>query len=266
MIRTLEEEVLLAHILGVNRSYLYAHPERTLTKSEQEQFAILMDRHFNGEPIAYLTGHKEFWSLDLIVTPDTLIPRPETELLVETTLEYSTGGEYSAGHVIADLGTGSGAIALALAHERPDWIVYATDLSKNALNIAKKNAERLNIKNVSFYEGHWCAALPKIKLDAIVSNPPYIAEDNADVEQSVLTYEPRSALISGKDGLQDIKHIIHEATLYLKPDGYLLLEHGFDQAKDVQNIFLEVGYTNVITRYDLSKIPRVTIGQWQNNF
>lgn len=259
-IKTLEEEVLLAHVLGVNRSYLYAHPERTLTETEQTQFAMLMNRHEKGEPIAYLTGHREFWSLDLMVTADTLIPRPETELLVETVLEFNTGD------LIADLGTGSGAIALALAYERPDWTLYATDSSKNALAIAKKNAERLNIKNIYFYQGFWCAALPEIKLDLIVSNPPYIAEGDLHVEQAVLAYEPLSALISGEGGLQDIKHIIQEAAFYLKSGGYLLLEHGFEQAKIVQNIFLEVGYTNITTRRDLSGLPRVTIGQWQSKF
>lgn len=259
----LDIEVLLAHVLGVNRSYLYTHPEYQLNAIQKNQFQNLMQRYQQGEPIAYLTGHREFWSLDLMVTRDTLIPRPETELLVECVLELTSNREKIS---LADLGTGSGAIALALAHEKPNWQIYATDLSNNALNIAEENAKRLNISSVSFHEGVWCAALPSIQLDIIVSNPPYIGEVDSHIQQSVLAYEPHSALIAGEAGLKDLKHIICEAPYYLKLGGYLILEHGFQQAKILRKTFWDVGYTNIVTRHDLSDLERVTLGQWQGKF
>ena len=191
---SLDREVLLSHVLNVPRSYLYAHPERTLTREEENFFLSLIKRAEQGEPIAYLTGHREFWALDLIVTPDTLIPRPETELLVELILKNKRDEK----KIIADLGTGNGAIALAIASERPDWMIYATDINKKALQVAEQNAARLQIKNIQFCAGSWCAALPPIQFDAIVSNPPYIAEDDPNVDPAVLNYEPRQALIAGK--------------------------------------------------------------------
>jgi len=252
----LDAEVLLAHLLNVQRSYLYAHPERLLSIEEQTRFAALIKKRTQGQPVPYITGHCEFWSLDLMVTPDTLIPRPETELLVELALQKSNASP----RWVADLGTGSGAIALALAQERPDWIIYATDSSLAALSVAKANALRLQIKNIIFCQGIWCAALPRILFDMIVSNPPYVAEDDAHLQQSVLATEPASALFSDKDGLKDIQHIIHEARMYLKPGGCLLLEHGFSQRECVQNQLSKAGYTAVTSQQDFSGLNRVTTG------
>lgn len=254
----LDVEIVLAHVLNVSRSYLHAFSERELTSQEKNQFNALIEKRSQGMPIAYLTGHREFWSLDLEVTKDTLIPRPETELLVELVLEKTKDTTAS----IADLGTGSGAIALALAHERPVWNIIATDVNSAALSVAKHNASRLNIKNVEFFAGSWFEPLSQKQFDRIVSNPPYIAFDDMNIDKAVLQYEPHLALISGEDGLNDIQHIIHEARSYLKKDGLLLLEHGFQQGEKVRKIFLNAGYTNVTTQCDLADLERVTIGQW----
>lgn len=252
----LDAEVLLAYVLNVQRSYLYAHLDRQLSEIEQSSFANSIEKRTKGYPIPYLTGHCEFWSLDLIVTPDTLIPRPETELLVELILEYSKETPL----LVADLGTGSGAIALALAHEKPNWTLYATDISEAALNVAKKNATRLEINNIIFSQGKWCEALPQTRFDIIVSNPPYIAENDPHLEPRVLATEPALALISGESGLKDIQHIINEAKSYLKPGGTLLLEHGFSQAESVQRKFLEAGYKDIVSKQDFSGLNRVTSG------
>lgn len=252
----LDAEVLLAHLFNVPRSYLYTHPERLLSIEEQAHFAELIKKRTQGQPVPYITGHCEFWSLDLMVTQDTLVPRPETELVVELVLQKSSASP----RWVADLGTGSGAIALALAHERPDWIIYATDSSLAALSVARANALRLQIKNIIFCQGAWCAALPRILFDMIVSNPPYIAEDDAHLQQSVLATEPALALFSGKDGLKDIQHIIHEARMYLKPGGCLLLEHGFSQGECVQSQLSKAGYTAVASQQDFSGLNRVTTG------
>ena len=252
----LDADILLAHVLQVQRSYLYTHPEYCLSSAEQDRFAMLMQKRAEGWPVAYLTGHREFWSLELVVTPDTLIPRPETELLVELMLEKLPKTPL----LVADLGTGSGAIALALARERPQWTVYATDISLKALSVAKANAERLHIKNIIFKLGPWCSALPALHFDAIVSNPPYIAQDDPHLQQGALPFEPAIALVSGEDGLKDIHNIIQNATLYLKSGGYLLLEHGFTQAETVCSALLEAGYLSVASYQDFSGLNRVATG------
>lgn len=251
----LEAEILLAHVLQASRAYLHTWPERSLSSSQEELYFSLIEKRLQGEPIAYLIGHKEFWSLDLLVTPDVLIPRPETELLVDLVLKNIHAEEA----IIADLGTGSGAIALALAHDRPKWEVHATDASSAALNIAKQNAKRLQLSNIVFHQGIWCEALPTLKYDAIVSNPPYIAGEDEHLNQGDLRFEPKSALVSDECGLKDLHQIICEARTYLKPGGFLLLEHGFEQAHDVATFFEKSRYTS-ITRYsDLSGLDRVTI-------
>lgn len=252
----LEAEVLLAFVLNKQRSYLHAWPENILTTAQQNHFFTLLNKRLQGEPIAYLVGHQEFWSLDLVVTPDVLIPRPETELLVELVLNLVDEA------VVADLGTGSGAIALALAHERPNWIVHATDASASALQIAKHNAERLKISNVIFHQGNWCEPLPLIKFNVIVSNPPYIAEDDVHLQTGDLRFEPRSALVSPEQGLKDITEIINQAKNYLISGGIVLLEHGSEQATDVARIFEIAGYTNINTYLDLAGLDRVTIASW----
>lgn len=254
----LDAEILLAHVLNVSRSFLFAFPERELTSQEILTFAEAIEKRKQKMPIAYITGHKEFWSLDLIVTENTLIPRPETELLVEQVLHHVTGNKKS----ILDLGTGSGAIALAIAHERPSWEIVATDSSHEALEIAKHNANRLHLSNILFLQGNWFAAVPSDKkFDAIVSNPPYIAFDDPDFEHENQSYEPRSALLSADNGLKDLKEIIAKARHYLKPGGLLLLEHGFKQASDIRSILENLYYSDIDTCQDLAGLDRVTLGR-----
>lgn len=255
-----DPEVLLAHVLGVTRSYLYAFSERELTDKEHSEWQQLMEKHHQGVPTAYLTGHKEFWSLDLQVTPDTLIPRSETELLVECVLKQN-----SPIHRVADLGTGSGAIALALAHEKPHWQIDATDISQAALDVAKANAKYLNLHHIQFYQGDWFNALPAVLYDIIVSNPPYIAEGDPFLQETVLRYEPRSALLSAENGLKDIVYLIATAPRYLQKKGWLFLEHGFQQGEEVRRLFLKKGYNSVLTQCDLAGLERVTYGQWRGN-
>lgn len=254
----LDAEVLLADVLSVSRSYLFAFPERVLTEIEINSFMRNIEQRKQHVPIAYITGHKEFWSLDLIVTPDTLIPRPETELLVELVLQQVTGSKKR----VADLGTGSGAVALALACERPTWEVHATDFSQAALEVAKRNAARLNISTIFFHQGSWFDALNQgKKFDVIVSNPPYIAPDDPYLQCENLCYEPQAALIADDIGLKDLRHIVIQAKQHLKPGGILLLEHGFDQAGEMRRIFENLGYSDIDTYQDLAGLDRVTGGR-----
>lgn len=256
----LDYEMILAYIMRVERSYLHAHPEYILSNDEYDQFQELLNRLLQGEPIAYITHQREFWSLDLRVTKDTLIPRPETELIVESVLAL---GDLNNAK-LADLGTGSGAIALAIAHEKPDWTIHATDISKPALEVAKSNAERLNINNIHFKQGNWLAALPETLFDVIVSNPPYIAEGDLDLQQSVFDFEPKNALIAADNGLKDLADIIQQAVSHLKSGGYLILEHGFKQGEAVRRLFSKMGYSEIETKRDLSQLERVTIGRYFN--
>ncbi len=250
----LDAALLLAYVLNVSRAYLIAHAERELTAAEYAAFFNCIDKRRQGVPIAYLTGRQAFWSLDLCVTPATLIPRPDTETLIECALRLPGAIKYCA-----DLGTGSGAIALALAAERSHWQICATDQSAAALAVAKKNALHNHATNVTFYHGHWCKALPVDKqFDLIVSNPPYLAA--ADPHIADLRYEPHAALVSGEDGLDAIREIILTAPAYLINGGYLLLEHGFDQAASVRELFLRANYKNVYTECDLAGLTRVTGG------
>jgi release factor glutamine methyltransferase len=250
----LDAEILLAYVLAVNRAHLHAHPEQVLTLAQQSDFEKLMNRR---EPVAYLTGRQAFWSLDLRVTPLALIPRSDTELLVELALQLC--GE--AKMVVADLGTGTGAVALALAKERPAWEIYSTDISSSALSVAKENAKRLGIKNVIFSQGDWCDALPKCLFDIIVSNPPYVAAGDVHLAQSVYDYEPHLALFSEENGLRDIRQIILAAFSYLKSGAYLLLEHGFQQAEEVRHLLAEAGYIDIKTTSDFAGLDRVTMGK-----
>lgn len=254
----IDAEVILAEVLSVSRSYLFAYKERCLTAAEQAQFATWVADLANGVPVAYIIGHREFWSLDILVTPDTLIPRPETELLVEAVLHIPTDNPVMT---VADLGTGSGAIACAIAHERPLWNIYATDKSHAALKVAERNAKRLVKTPIHFAMGDWCDALPAILFDMIVSNPPYIAADDAHIQPNVLRYEPRSALIAGNHGLHDIQQIILGARAYLRPGGYILIEHGFAQGEQVRNLLTESHYFAVKTHKDLAGLERVTEGR-----
>lgn len=254
----LDAEVLLSDALHVTRSHLFAFPERELTQDELQAFQKRLVKRQQKIPIAYITGHKEFWSLDLLVTPDTLIPRPETELLVECVLEQIKGAKKK----VADLGCGSGAIALAIASMRPDWEIHATDVSRAALKVAQLNAERLQLSHVIFHQGSWFEAFSLgEKFDVIVSNPPYIALNDPNLETDSVRYEPQSALIADENGLKDLRHIIMQAKHYLHPNGKLLLEHGFLQAKDVRSIFANMGYSDVNTYQDLAGLDRVTGGR-----
>jgi len=254
----LDIEVLLAHVLKVSRAYLIAFSDRELTSDETSELEKILQRYEEGVPVAYLTGHREFWSLDFVVTPATLIPRPETELLVELALKEIHGKN----KLIADLGTGSGAIALAIAKERPTWKIHATDVSADALKVAELNAKRFNLKNVFFHDGKWCAALPAEKFDLIISNPPYIAKDDPHLQPNVLRFEPQSALIADENGLKDIREIIAEAKKYLAVGGYLMLEHGFQQGNAVRALFTAESYQSVMTFQDLAGLDRVTLAQF----
>lgn len=257
---SLEAEILLAHTLQRPRSFLHAWPENDLNDDEVNIFSDYLRRRCNKEPIAYITGCREFWSLDLLVTKDTLIPRPETEVLVESVLEIA---ESSEAMKVADLGTGSGAIGLALAHEKPSWQIYATDASENALTVARNNAQRLALENIYFYQGNWCTALPCRDFNMIVSNPPYIAEMEWERVSEGLAFEPRMALVSPLEGLEAIQTISQSAKLYLKPMGYLLIEHGYLQGAAVRKIFAASGYSQIRSVRDLADQERVTIAQYQ---
>lgn len=254
----LEAEVLLAFVLGKPRSYFRAWPEKHLTKMEYEQISQLLERRKQGEPVAHLTAQREFWSLALYITPDTLIPRPETETLVECALERIPRDEPL---LIADLGTGSGAIALALAHERPDCHIIATDRSSAALQVAQQNAQQLKIHNIGFVQGDWCIPLQQEKFDLIVCNPPYIAEDDPHLLEGDVRFEPVSALISGPDGLDDLKTLIPCAWQHLTESGWLLVEHGYSQRPQTLRIFEDAGFSHITDYVDAAGLARVTAGQ-----
>jgi release factor glutamine methyltransferase len=254
----LDAEVLLAHALDKPRSHLHAWPERVPAPAERTRFETLLARRAGGEPVAYLTGMREFWSLSLSVGPDTLIPRPETETLVSLALAVMPA---DAPVEVADLGTGSGAIALAIAHERPRARVLATDRSSAALAIARANAQRLGIRNVGFATGDWCGALGARDFDLIVSNPPYIPEGDRHLAQGDVRYEPRSALAAGRDGLAELTAIARCAHVHLRTGGWLMLEHGYDQQAAVRRLLAGLGYRDVAGHPDESGIDRVVCGR-----
>ncbi|HVV69858.1 MAG TPA: peptide chain release factor N(5)-glutamine methyltransferase [Gammaproteobacteria bacterium] len=252
-----EAQLLLSRALKISRSSLLAFPERVIDAEQQKLIMQLVKRRVAGEPMAYILQEKEFWSLSLKVTADTLIPRPETELLVELALEILPA---NVTQTIADLGTGSGAVALALAKERPHWQLIATDQSSAALKIAQENATHLGLFNVSFHQGSWCAALPRHGFNAIVSNPPYIAEKDVHLEGD-LRFEPQNALVSGKEGLDALRIIIEEAGNFLSAEGWLLLEHGHTQGEAVRTLMQSSGFKDIRTHQDLAGLDRVTKGK-----
>jgi release factor glutamine methyltransferase len=255
----IEAQCLLQKILNVPRVYLLAHPEQNLTEAEYTQYENLLRRRLAGEPIAYILGKREFFGIDLKVTTATLIPRPDTELLVEQAL-LRLAPETQC--IVLDLGTGSGAIALALAQQRPLAQITACDYAQDALAVAQENADVLGICNVCFQRSNWFAALEKQRFSLIVSNPPYIAAGDPHLTQGDVRFEPETALVSGVDGLDDIRHIIVNGVLHLQPGGWLLLEHGYDQAARVRALLLQAGYVAVYSACDLSGTERVSGGQF----
>lgn len=253
-----EAELLLGHALGADRAWLIAHREDAVAPALAGQVRCCISRRAAGEPVAYIVRRRGFHAIDLALTPDVLIPRPETELLVELALQHIPQSEKVD---IADLGTGSGAIALAIAHARPQAHVLATDASEAALNIARGNALRLGLRNAEFAQGDWCAALAAHRFNLIVSNPPYIAERDPHLAQGDLRFEPRMALASGADGLDAIRVIVRDAPAHLQAGGWLLLEHGSEQGTAVRALLLQSGYVEVFTSHDLENRERVSGGR-----
>jgi release factor glutamine methyltransferase len=254
----LDAEVLLGFVLGKPRTFLRAWCDNTLTDQQITAFETLIRQRQQGMPIAYLTGTREFWSRDFRVTSDVLIPRPDTELLIELSLELIPKNQ--AVNLI-DLGTGSGIIAVTLAAERPNAHVTAVDASLAALEIAKHNAQYHQLANIEFYQSDWFSNVPKLLFDLVISNPPYIDPDDEHLQQGDVRFEPQSALIADNQGLSDIQIIADKARSYLTPQGHLLIEHGYNQAPQVQAIFNALAYDKVQSYRDLSGQPRVTYGR-----
>ncbi len=254
----LDTELLLCHLLDKPRSYLFTWPERTLTAEQQTDFLALLERRVAGEPVAHLTGLRDFWTLTLEVTADTLIPRGDTETLVEAALDLLPDGPFR----VADLGTGTGAIALALASERSQWQVVASDRVPAATLLARRNQARNAVPNVEILTGSWCEPLSG-EFDMIVSNPPYIEADDPHLSQGDVRFEPLSALVADEQGLSDIRLIAEQCRSRLKPGGWLLLEHGYNQAEAVAQLLARSGYSDIELIRDLAGQPRVTRARWQ---
>jgi release factor glutamine methyltransferase len=253
-----EAQLLLQNTLNVNRAWLLAHELDMLPSKAIADFEALLTRRLLGEPVAYILGYREFYGLNLTVTPDTLIPRPDTETLVEAALE-KTPADTSCS--ILDLGTGTGAVALAIAKHRPQTQVMAIDASKAALRIAEHNAKQLGLAHVRFTLSHWFSAVESDRFNLIVSNPPYIEQHDPHLSQGDLRFEPISALASGTDGLDDIREIIAHSLIHLLPQGWLMLEHGYNQAELVADLMAENGLIEIKTIQDLGGNDRVTIGK-----
>ncbi|WP_237045458.1 peptide chain release factor N(5)-glutamine methyltransferase [Aquipseudomonas alcaligenes] len=254
----LDAELLLAAVLGKPRSYLRTWPEHEPGAEQLAAFAALLERRRMGEPVAYILGHQGFWSLDLEVAPHTLIPRPDTELLVETALQLAPATPQR----VLDLGTGSGAIALALASERGGWQVIGVDRIAEAVALAERNRQRLKLGNAEFRQSSWFDGLAGERFGLILSNPPYIAADDRHLGEGDVRFEPLSALVAGVDGLDDIRQIIAQAPRHLQAGGWLLLEHGYDQAEAVRELLAAAGFTAVDSRRDLGGHQRISLGRW----
>ncbi|MFL6600675.1 MAG: peptide chain release factor N(5)-glutamine methyltransferase [Steroidobacteraceae bacterium] len=255
---SLDAELLLAHALSMSRTQLKTHPENVPSHDRARRYTELIDRRAAGEPVAYILGYRDFWTLRLAVSPAVLVPRPETELLVERALALVPSGRAQ----VADLGTGSGAIALALASERPEWAVAATDISEDALSTARTNASMLSLGRVEFLKGQWFAPLAGRRFDLVVSNPPYVAEGDPALQDAALKHEPHIALASGVDGMSAIREIVRSAPQYLERRGWLLLEHGSDQAAAVARELVVRGFGHVRSHRDLAGHERMTEAQW----
>ncbi|MGE8392045.1 peptide chain release factor N(5)-glutamine methyltransferase [Pseudomonas sp. BIGb0427] len=253
----LDIELLLAAAIGKSRSYLHTWPERIVSSEAALTFADYLQRRRAGEPVAYILGQQGFWNLDLEVAPHTLIPRPETELLVETALQLLPGNAVK----LLDLGTGTGAIALALASEGPLWQVTAVDRVLEAVALAERNRQRLQLNNVNVRSSHWFDALAGERFDLIISNPPYIAAADPHLVAGDVRFEPSSALVSGEDGLDDLRCIVSQAPAHLLPAGWLLLEHGYDQAAAVRELLARHDFEQIESRLDLNGHERITLGR-----
>ena len=273
----LDAELLLSRAIGQSRAWLLAYQDEIVNAADAENYHSLLQRRANGEPIAYIFGEREFWSLPFTVNDAVLIPRPDTEVLVETVLKHcsirlalSETTETTTTLQLLDLGTGSGSIAIALAYELQklttlNFSMTAVDQSQQALEVAQLNAQKNTVEDtISFHHGSWFTSVKDKRFDIIVSNPPYIAENDQHLQQGDLRFEPLSALASGVDGLQDIHHIVENATDHLNHQGMLFLEHGFQQGQHVQTILKSCGFNNVHTIDDYSGNPRVTVGTWQD--
>lgn len=254
----LDAELLLCHVIDKPRTWLYTWGDQSLGANVHTAFSVLLERRKGGEPVAYIIGEREFWGLPLYTAPHTLIPRPDTELVVEAALARATN---THGQLL-DLGTGTGAIALAFASERPEWQITGLDVMGEAVMLAQRNAQRLGISNVSFLESNWFTALSETDdYELIVSNPPYIAVDDHHLDEGDVRFEPRSALVAENEGLADLHHLVTTAWQYLKPGGWLLLEHGWTQADAVCAMLMSMGYERVESLRDLGQQPRVSLGQ-----
>jgi len=253
----IEVQCLLQAVLQVNRAYLLSHPEQSLDTDQYQRYIRLLERRLRGEPVAYLLGEREFYGLNFKVSPATLIPRPETELLVDLALQRIPRQGLCR---VLDMGTGSGAIALSIAHERPDADVVAVDASTTALEVAQVNMQMLNLGNVRLMRSDWFSALKGKSFDVIVSNPPYIAAQDAHLAQGDVRFEPHDALVSGSDGLDDIRLICAQVKAHLRPDGWLFLEHGYDQAAEARALLSRSGFAGIFSSRDLSGTERVSGG------
>ena len=254
---TLDAEVLLAHVLEKNRAYLLTWPDAPVADIAATHYQNYLTRRALGEPIAYILGYKEFWSLPIGVTSDTLIPRADTECWIHWLLQYFTDPERLR---VLELGTGSGAVALALAHEKPQWAICAVDYSKAALAMAIRNAQTLGSPQIEWLLSDWYQALSGRVFDVIVANPPYIAEEEPHWQQGDLRFEPKSALVAAENGLKDLAHIIQQAPQYLASLGLLLVEHGYWQGPSVSSLFIAAGFSTVETHCDYGGQPRWTVG------
>lgn len=253
-----DTEILLCHCLGKSRAWLYTWPEKGVARDCARDFEKLLAQRREGVPVAYLTGEREFWSLQLAVSDATLIPRPETEILVSWVLELALPNAAS----VLDLGTGSGAIALALASERPHWHVTALDVSQEALQVARGNAVRTRLTSVHFVQSDWYQAVTGQRFNALLANPPYIDGDDPHLALGDVRFEPRSALVSSDSGLEDLGRLVTGAPDQLLDGGWLLLEHGFEQANAVRVMLHDAGFSQVSTRRDMSGQQRITGGRW----
>ncbi|MDH5358711.1 MAG: peptide chain release factor N(5)-glutamine methyltransferase [Gammaproteobacteria bacterium] len=252
----IDSQMLLCHVLECTTTYLHTWSEQVLNDEQQAEFTALIQQRSEGKPVAHLTGQRGFWSLDLAVTPDTLIPRPDTELLVTLALE-----KLRPDMRVVDLGTGTGAVVLSLAQENPTVTIFAMEYSRGALKVAKQNAQSHKLNNVLFWQGSWLTAVADNSLDMVVSNPPYIEADDPHLSQGDVQFEPLSALASGADGLDDIRQIVEQARRCLKASGWLMVEHGYHQATQVQQLFRDAGFVDVTSQPDYGGNDRVVMGK-----